>query len=51
MIFKKNYKNFAENIKESFMFKEVVVSGKLGEYKGKPQIVMNNSNQIKLIIP
>ena len=48
VIFSKNLKNFKED-PEKFYLKKVRVLGKIKEYKGKPEIILENPNQIEVL--
>jgi len=48
VIFSKNLKNFKEDPK-NFYLKKVRVLGKIKEYKGKPEIILEDPNQIEIL--
>jgi micrococcal nuclease len=48
VIFSKNLKNFKEDPKK-FYLKKVRVLGKIKEYKGKPEIILEDQNQIEVL--
>jgi len=48
VIFSKNLKNFKEDPKK-FYLKKIRVLGKIKEYKGKPEIILEGQNQIEVL--
>jgi DNA/RNA endonuclease YhcR with UshA esterase domain len=48
VIFGKSYKNFTSEMSERYQGKNVCVTGKIEMYKGKPQIIVENPNDIHI---
>ena len=46
VIFQKDWPNFSSAPEEYYNLQEVCATGKLKEYKGKAEMVLNNSSQI-----
>ena len=46
IVFAKNYKNFSSPIEEMYRDKNICVKGKIEEYKGKPQIIVEKPADI-----
>lgn len=49
VIFKEDLKKFPQNVEELFKEKVLEVSGKIKEYKGKPEIIVSSPDQIKIL--
>jgi DNA/RNA endonuclease YhcR with UshA esterase domain len=49
VIFKSAFSRFPANPEDFYSGKEVVVSGKIKEYKGKPEIILEDPTQIRIV--
>ena len=49
VIFRSAFDRFPANPEDYYYGKEVHVTGKIKEYKGKPEIILNDPSQIKII--
>lgn len=49
VIFKSAFSRFPSNPEDFYYGKEVHITGKIKEYKGKPEIIVNDPSQIKVI--
>jgi len=49
VIFRSSFNYFPSNPEDYYYGKEVLVTGKIKKYKGKPEIILNEQSQIKII--
>jgi len=49
VIFRSSFNRFPSNPEDYYYLKEVLVTGKIKEYKGKPEIILKDPSQIKII--